>query len=239
MKLNFKLTLAAVLTLLMMSGVQLISTQQVFAQEEVTATTTETASPSSETTQNLKERIEKIVSEKKEQIKEVVTELATQKRGFVGEVTRVAEDAMSIKTLKTTEIVSLDERTTFKEGSQEISTNDIEVGSWVVVMGLVNEQSFLPVRVLVSDETLRPLDHVIELGAITDIDNSGVILAPRSGESQIEFSFTKNTSLEDLNGEEIDLDDIEEDMQALVVAYQDEDEKVLKRVRVLTTVETE
>ena len=106
-----KKILFSILTLLV-----LVIVKPAMAQE---ATTSGSPSPA-ETTQELKERIQRIVEEKSDQIKGVIDQISQQKRGFIGQVERVTEESLTITNTKGTEIIPFDENVSLLKSNQEI-----------------------------------------------------------------------------------------------------------------------
>jgi hypothetical protein len=224
-----KLSLALIMFSFLIAGMS----STVLAQESVILD----ASTSSKTTQKLKERIEKIVEEKKEQIKGIISNLDATKQGFIGEVQRISEETITIKTNKTTRIIPINETVELIKDGEKIELSDIAVENWLVVMGVLEEDTFNPIRILVSAETLRPLPSYITIGGITKIDTNEITVNPRASEETVALTTDRNTVYEDINGEEIDESDIEEDTQALIVALDDDGEKIAQRIRILTVLE--
>ena len=213
----------------------LLSTSSVQAQ-----TATESASPSPEvTTQNLKERIERVVQEKKEAIKGAIDRMGTQKRGFIGEVQRISEETISVKTSKGVRIVAVnDPDLAIFKNQQPIKLENIAVGDWIVAMGFAEEDgTFTPRRLLVSSQTLRPKDYRLELGNITEVTRTTVTITTRVDGSSQEFTVNRQSKLQDIQSESITLTDIEVDMQALVVSYTDDENQIIQVLRVLSDLE--
>lgn len=225
--------IALAITLILTLSLGLISNVQ--AEESVVLD----ASLSSKTTQKLKERIEKIVEEKKDQIKGIIDNLDSNKQGFIGEVTRISEEAITIKTNKSTRILPITDDVELLEDGKEVELSDVAVENWLVVLGIIENDTFSPIRILVSDTSLRPLPSFITLGSIISIERSELTVIPRSGETETPVTLNNETLYEDLNGEEIERTDIEEDTQALIVALDDDGEKIAKRVRILTVIDDE
>jgi len=197
------------------------------------------ATESSKTTLKLKERIERIVEEKREQVKGIISNLTSTKQGFVGETLRVTEESITVKTNKATRIIPLDETVTILKKNKEVAVEDIAVENWVVVMGIIEDDAFKPVRILVSEDSLRPRPHAIVLGSINSIEKTLITVTPRSEETLFNALLNSKTIYEDINGEEITRVDIEEETQALIIAYDDKGSKIAKRIRILTVVEEE
>lgn len=193
------------------------------------------------TTQNLKERIERVVQEKKEAIKGAIDRMGTQKRGFIGEVQRISEETLTVRTNKGIRIVALnDPNITILKDSKPIKLESIVVGDWVVAMGFSEEDgTFTPRRLLLSSETLRPQDYKVDIGTITEIGRNTITFTSRQDVNPQQLTIAKTTTLEDVEGEEIALTDITTDLQVLVIGYDDtanNNQRVIKVVRVLSDI---
>lgn len=201
-------------------------------------TATDSATPSPEiTTQNLKERIERVVQEKKEAIKGAIDRLGTQKRGFIGEIQRISEETLSVKTSKGIRIVALsDPNITILKNQKAITIENISVGDWVVAMGFAEEDgTFTPRRLLISSQTLRPKDFRVELGTLVNIGKTTITLNSRKDSTNIEYTLEKSSVIQDIQGDEITLKEVTTDLQALVVSTTNEDdEQVIEVIRVLS-----
>lgn len=197
------------------------------------------ASNSASTTENLKNRIEKIVDEKREQIKGVLSEIDQNKRGILGNVTRVSEESVTIKTTKSTEIIAIDDSVELLKAGKSVDLDEIAVNDWLVVMGSIDDGTFTPKRILVSSKSLRPPTPVVALGTIETIERSSLTISPRNGNSSFDITTSSKTTYQDINGEEIDREDIAEETQALVIGFEDEDnEKEARTIRILTVVDS-
>lgn len=194
---------------------------------------------SSETTKKLKERIERIVEEKRDQIQGAIDNLSQRKQGFIGQVTRVSEEAITIKNSKGTIIVPIDETVALIKGGQDISIDDIAVDNWLLVIGFVEDDTFTPRRILVSTNTLRPRSHLVSLGTIQSLTSSELQIRSRLGDEEINFILSSKTEFQDLEGSEVSQSDFSNDLQVLVVGYQDEDNKRATVIRALATLDDE
>lgn len=219
---------------------QILTTALVIAGLTANVVQAQEATSSPQTTQNLKQRIERIVEEKKDQIKGIINNLDATKQGFIGQVTRISEETITVKTNKATKILPISSQVELLRGSTAIKLSDIAVDNWVVVMGIIQDDNFNPVRILVSADDIRPKTYTVFLGTISDSDRTSFTITPRDNpDSQIQVTTNNKTLFEDLKGEEIDRADIETETQALIIAFDDEGEKIAKRIRLLTTLESD
>lgn len=99
--------------LLLLLGAGFTKQSLVFAQEENSDNTPTV-------TEKLKERIDKIVEQRKDKVEQVLGELSNQKRGYLGQVLRVSETTFSLNVQGTTKIVPFDETVKLFKNAKEI-----------------------------------------------------------------------------------------------------------------------
>ena len=230
MKVNKKMKklLFFILTLLSLCLVRPIMAQD--------ASSSESPSPA-ETTQELKERIQRIVGEKSEQIKGVIDQLSQNKRGFIGQVERVTEESLTLTNSKGTEIVPFDDQITLLKANREISIDDVAIDDWLVVMGIIIDDTFSPKRILVSSISLRPKNHIITLGTIIEQSSKKITILSRQNE-EMNFDISTKTEYQDQGGESISNNEFIKDIQVLIVGDEDDDGKNASIIRSLASLET-
>ncbi|MBU0578447.1 hypothetical protein KKE34_00240 [Patescibacteria group bacterium] len=170
-------------------------------------------------------------------VKKILGELSQQKRGFIGQVERVTKENLTLTNSKGTEIISFSDQVTLLKANKEISIDDVAVDDWLVVMGLIIDDTFTPKRILVSSTTLRPQNHIVILGTIIDQTNSELTLLSRQNE-EISFDLNKKTQYQDHDGVVSKGSEFIEDLQVLVVGYENDEGKVASVIRTLVPLET-
>jgi len=196
------------------------------AQEESEETSEETTEASPSATESLKERIEKVVEEKKEAVQEQIQELSFVKKGMIGQIERVSEEAITISNKSGTQVIPLTDNLDLVMDDETASVDDLAVDSWVTILGLQqeNKDDFEPIRVLISEKTLRPRPQLVSIGAITEFDDDEVTILARGSEEELTFEIDKNTVITDPEAAKLTTDDLFEQMQCLVVGYKEVDE---------------
>lgn len=178
----------------------------------------ETSTPSAEdrkTIEVIKKRLEKTVEQSKVQ---GVSDTATRKHGFIGEVVRVSEEAVTVSNQTSTSIIPLKDVRILK-ANKTIALSDVAVGNWVTALGYVegSEKTFTPKVLIVSTNTLQPQPKMVILGTIVTIDAKHVEVRPRSGEDMSSFTISSKTLFQDSMGEKAVRADFEEDMTVLLI----------------------
>lgn len=194
------------------------------------------SSTSTQTTQKLKERIQRIVEEKSDKIKGAIDQLSQQKRGFIGQVDRVTAESLTVSNIHGTEIIPIDETVTLLKKSEKISVDKIAVGDWLVVMGLIVDDTFEPKRILVSSQTIRPRNHVVSIGTIVDQNSKKITILSRKNENE-KFIINSKTDYQDRTGESVNRNNFENDLQVIIVGYEDKSGKTATVIRSLVSLE--
>ena len=198
------------------------------------------ASPSAspeETTMELKKRIEKVVEEKRDQIKSAISNLLSDKHGYIGEVTRLSQEAITVRQNGDSRIIPITDDLTIIQKGKKIKAEQIEVGNWVTVIGTGAAEKFKPEYIIVSAESLRPKDRVVMIGTLTAVGKTTVKVQQRGTSEVREYSVVKTSKLENIDGSAIKITDLEEDLSALVIATKNaKDGWDIVRLRTVTDV---
>ncbi len=197
------------------------------------------SSSAEETTMELKRRIEKVVEEKREQIKGAISNLLADKHGFVGEVSRLSQEAITVRQNGDSRIIPLTENLVILQKGKKITADQIEVGNWVTVMGSGSSDKFNPEFILVSDEDLRPRERTVAIGTLNEVGRTSVTVTQRGSTEEREYLIIKTSKLENVDGSAIKLTDFEEDLSVLVIATKNtKDQWEVVRIRSVTDVKS-
>lgn len=209
----------------------------VLANIEIKTVHAEESTPSSattETTQELKRRIEKAVEEKREQIKGALQGIAADQKGFIGEVQRVTDEAITVKSNDQTTIIPISENIDLSRKNSAIKIGDVAVGNWAVVIGKESSTGvFSPEKVVVSTETLQPKPQVIVIGSIDAITTKDVTVTSRLNGQKYAFTISKDSQSENNDGTTIPIRTFKKDLQVLLVGVEGEATTELKTIRAL------
>lgn len=190
-----------------------------------------------EVLKELGKKVKEAAEKYQSQAGEVLSQIAQRKRGFIGQVERVTEESITLTNSKGTQVVAIDEEVTLLKANQEISIENVSIDDWLVVMGLVEEDdSFTPVRILVSSTTLRPEDHFVALGTIIDQSATQLTLLSRQSE-ELTLTLSLETEYQDHDGSLATGTEFVQDMQVLVVGTKNDEGKTVNVVRALVSLE--
>jgi hypothetical protein len=196
------------------------------------------ATPSSDITSKLKERIEKVVEEKRDQIKGVIDRFGDNNRGIIGQVVRVNQESITVKNPKGTLILPLDPQVSLIKKGKDIKVADIAVDDWVVVVGESQDKdTFVPKRITVITTNPRPYPYQVYLGTISTLDKNNIIITTRGKNESVTIVQGKTTTYEDLSGKKIDKKLLEADLQVLIVSYFENGQWQARAIKVLTALD--
>lgn len=204
---------------------------------------TDSAESEEEATQNLKKRIERVVQDNQAEIDQVIEDLSSEPRGFIGQVQRLSEEAITLNNPKGTQIVAVDETVDLTKAGDPIELDDIAVDDWALVMGMQQGDTFEPISISISSSSLRPKDYTVMLGSISQLSSRTVSIIPRTEQAEatnqsLEFRLDTSTSYQDLEGTALNEADLAEDVQVLLVGYVEEDgDRFATAIKALTIIE--
>jgi hypothetical protein len=205
-----------------------------FAPKPLLAQDTNEPSPTeAPTDQSIEDKLREILIKQAGKVESVLGELTNQRRGFVGQVTRVSEETLGLDVQGETRIVPLDDQVSLLRAGVATTAEKIEIGSWALVLGLMNGDSFTPKEITFSTVSPLPKPQVVHLGSIKDIKATSLDFQARGQEEIITTDLTRNTVYQDNTGEEVDLDQFVEDDQVLLVGYKEESDTIVTVIRAL------
>lgn len=188
-----------------------------YAQEEETSEATNSAS-----FENIKQIIKENLENNK--VKGAIDNLLNRKQAYIGEVTRVTDETITISNRLGSQIVPITEAFSITKDGDPIEISDIAVENWVLVLGRIVDDTFSPLFIEVSTKTLRPKNQFVTIGTITEIGKSSITIQPRSGASTLSVDLKSTTEYQNFDGSELDLSDFTEDITVLITGFETDDE---------------
>ena len=186
---------------------------------------------SAELRRAIKERIE-------ETLKDKDNANSQQFFGFIGTITQVGSTTFGLTCPRGDEkTIQIMDSTTLLSNGKPLQINELVVGNGVTVMGTQEDELVIDAqRVLMSTDNFTE-NRQVTLGNIAEIGKQEITIQPRGEQQQITWPTTRQTTYEDMNGQEITATEIEEDQSALVITDIDKDDKrYIKRLRLLVPV---
>lgn len=162
-----------------------------------TPDTTNDASADAEVQKNIKDRIQQVIDEKKDSA-------ATRiKRALVGQVEKINAESITIKTLKGNETAKLLDGKTIMlmlPALQHMEPQDIELNSFVIALGYVDETGAIEVRrLLISPVPLFPTPKEMFVGTVQTVSTKDITVLTRENKEQ-KILLSKTTQYENKDG---------------------------------------
>ncbi len=193
----------------------------IFPNSVSAATPPANATDSGVVQENLKERIKRAAEEQRQVRGTSTTGL---KRGFIGTITRISEETMTLATTRGTLIVTLGD-VALVQNNRAITTSDLEIDNSVVVLGYQTGDDFQPRRIIVSEASLRPAPREIHIGTVTKIDRTSITIIPRGSNEEKVFTWMTNNRTKFVNNENetIRQADIQTDQDVILITNPEEE----------------
>jgi uncharacterized protein (UPF0335 family) len=199
----------------------------------VTNVTDVPASQTGQVNENLKKIIDKVVEENKDTIDAKLQDIKDRKRGMVAEVKAVREGALTVKSLKSTQVIPLDASVILTKSGKVIAIDAISVGDWIVVIGAFKDDAFKPTHIIVSPTSLQPLQPVIKLGTIDTLGKTELKFSDRATSDVMTWKIAKTTLWQDSLGEKTLPANFTTSLQALFVGVEADGGTTLRIVKAL------
>lgn len=206
-----KLTFSLALLLIALA----LSATLVSAATSPTPTETEIPEPTKSNDEKTSELL------KKAAVKGVTSDDET-KRGFMGTVKRVSEEALTVETRHGTEIITLNPEISILQDNKAFAVKNIEIDSQLVIMGYQDGEDFNAKRILVLKKPLQSAKKTVWVGSIKKMEkvtgNNFVAftIQTRSNEEK-NFSLNNKTAIEDDSGITIKSTDLDTDQEVLLI----------------------
>lgn len=166
----------------------------------------------------------------KDNIKELVKEAASkninavegEKKAIIGEVLRITDDALTVRTNDGQQIFPLNGAVITKN-DEIIDVGEIAVDNWVTILGTISDKTIVPNFIFVSTKSYRGEPQIVVTGTVTQISKTSVTISPRDGSESKTLTVGSTTAILDSDGKEAEWSDFELEMSLLVVGFEKED----------------
>lgn len=211
--------------------------------EEITIEQKTTDGQTQESTTQILENLERLAkdSSQSEQIKNQYEGVTSKTRGFIAQVTSLKDDSFKITTPSGEELLIVpDKSTTIVKKGESIRGSDatltdwVAIDDWLVLIGIQSGETFQPRRILVSSDSLSPVDTFVARGVIKTSQSTKLDIEIIGQENQVEtFNLVKNTNLVNADNETITYQDLPAGTPVLLIGTQSGDKKQLQTLRLL------
>jgi len=172
--------------------------------------------------ESIKNRLEKVAGNEDTTLG---TTASSQKQGWLGQITAITETAITIKTkLETKQIEISDDSTILDEDRRSIKAENLEVSSYIIAMGYLNNQAVLNAKRIVVTPAPSPQELKSFFTTISAIDEDQITITLDHDSSQtFTLQTDKDTTITqtvDSQQTEIAQDDLQVNDQLVVIALE-------------------
>lgn len=146
------------------------------------------------------------------------------RRGFVGRLERVSEDALTFETIKGTQIIPLEDDTRLIKNNQPVEISDVEIEDSAIILGHQNNNGFEPALIIFSDKDLFPRPKFVIIGSLLEIDANQLRLISRREEKEYSITTNVQTNYENIEGDNLGRTSLFKDMQVIAAGYIESDD---------------
>lgn len=141
------------------------------------------------------------------------------KQAYLAQVKRVSAETLTVLNKDVSVVIPLTEEVEIVQNKEKIALDQIAVDDWIIVYSIIETDGVPTIkRLVLSDEDFTQTERQIVLGTITELYSSNMLFDSRTGENDLNFLLDVNTQYFDINGDEIDKNDLYADLQCLIVA---------------------
>ncbi len=214
-------------------------------QAKISWAATPTASPSAsveptseDTTKAILNRINKQLSEEQEaQLNQAITTLSQYRRGILGTIERVNDEAISIKHAKGTLIVPVTGALSILQDNKAVKRSELTVGTSMLATGALTKpediNTLVASKLEIFAKTPEPLPISVTLGTLKSITNVKADVISRSGEKTLTYTINKNTKIQTSDGSATTVSKLNTDTTVLVIGYTKENTLFATTIRSL------
>lgn len=163
--------------------------------------------------------IKKVIQDKQVELGQGGQERANSKQAYLAQVKRVSAETLTVLNKDVSVVIPLTEELEIIQDEKEIEIDQIAVDDWIIVYSIIEADGVPTIkRLVLSDEDFTQTERQIVLGTITELYSSNLLFDSRTGENNLNYLLDVDTQYLDINGDEINRNDLYVDLQCLIVA---------------------
>jgi hypothetical protein len=195
-----------------------------------------TPEASSSAVDDLRDKVKEIVREKIEETQK------GQKAAFFGEISKITEEALTLKTTQGEKQLKIATDTAFiGKGNKKITLDDLKADSFAIAMGFLEDNNLLQTKRLVISEKTQTSDREMAFGKITDISSEEEILTIKNEKKNMIYTVEindKTTINKKVDGkiQKIKLQALGKDDQIIAIGAPSENEHKIITAKIIQVV---
>lgn len=207
-----------------LTGFAILTGGLFYATAVLSQETTESSVPDEEIKENIKDRLEKAIKEKDVKVR--------LKRAWVGTLQSIANHTLTIDTREGPKLASISAESTFVRLPKraEVTAEDLEIGSYTIVMGYLDGNQVLSARrVVVQSEPPVTTKRQSHFATSLEYDSAGEsITANLSSRETITLEVEEDTELStaiDSQIKEAEIDDLRKAQRAIIIVKTEKEDE--------------
>jgi hypothetical protein len=173
-------------------------------------------SPDEKATENLKDRIDRILEQRQEKLKEL-EQAGQRRRVFIGEVQRITERTVTIRNRTGNQSFTVSSEVVLVKNSKAATIDDIAVGDWLGIIGFLDKETIQPQLVIISSTSLLPTKFETVIGTIKQLPRNQIVITDPNGSDRT-FSIVRTTQFQGSDGNTIKLQSLQTETQVIIIA---------------------
>ncbi len=163
--------------------------------------------------------IKKVIQDKQVELGQGEQQSEKLKQAYLAQVKRVSAETLTVLNNDVTIVIPLTEDLEILHNEEEIALDQIAVDDWIIVYSIIEADGVPTIkRLVLSDEDFTQTERQLVLGTITELYSTNLLFDSRTGENDLNYLLDVDTQYFDIDGDEIDKNDLYPQLQCLIVA---------------------
>ncbi len=179
-------------------------------------TQTETGTSSTQAQENVKNKIEQVIENKKDTVDALSN--IDETIGFLGKVIKINTEAIDLDFYSDSRLIPITDANIFYK-DKKINIKDISVNNWILVIGKKDKNDNIKPSKMYLYRRFEPSEKIVNIGTIQKITKTSITIKTRENETTIYGKLTKKTYFLNSKNEIISRKDIKENTQCILAGY--------------------
>jgi len=162
--------------------------------------------------------IKKVIQDKQVELGQGGQGAQETRQAYLAQVKRVSAETLTVLSNDTNIVIPICENLEIIKDEKEIKLDQIAVDDWMLIYSILEENTPVVKRLVLTNKNFTQTERKIMLGSITELYSSNILFDSRCGESNLNFLLNSETQYFDINGDEISLKNLYPELQCLIVA---------------------
>jgi hypothetical protein len=163
--------------------------------------------------------IKKVIQDKQVELGQGEQRTGQLKQAYLAQVKRVSAETITVLNRNVNVVIPLTEDLEIMHNGEKIELDQIAVDDWIIVYSIIGADGVPTIkRLVLSDKDFTQTERQIVLGTITELYSTNLLFDSRTGANNLNYLLDVDTQYFDINGDEINQNDLYPQLQCLIVA---------------------